>query len=182
MTPCAPTSALRQAIHTPLVDHSTDQDVTPLELLEMAFQAEVGVADTEHLGVDAAMRAMAGGAAFAQRLVFEHERAPHSRMAFQTVLLARQQEGTASYVGDTLVGRVALDAGHSAFGHGVMIGKVKLAAHLRMAFVTEGLLGPRRQEGQSRPRTVRLWTPGGEAVGRFYLATGVGMQVAGPVT
>ena len=53
---------------------TTDADLPALHLLEMAFQAQVGVARDEHLGVDRPMRAVTGGATFVHRFVLENVR------------------------------------------------------------------------------------------------------------
>ena len=52
-------------------------------LLEVALQAEVGVAALEHLGVHGAVRVVAGDAALAGRLVLEHIRAALLDVALQ---------------------------------------------------------------------------------------------------
>ena len=67
----APATALAQLGR---VVYATNQDGTGLDLLEMAFQAQVGVPFGEHPGIDAAVRRMAGGAAFAHRLMLKHKR------------------------------------------------------------------------------------------------------------
>jgi len=72
MTASTPTGAL---VDERSVILAADQDAAArLELLEMAFQAQVGIPFREQFGIDAAMRRMAGGAALAERLVLEDKR------------------------------------------------------------------------------------------------------------
>src|SRR5881396_1863727 len=56
-------------------------------LLEVALQTEDVIAFDEHSGVDGSMRLMAGRAALAHRLVFEHERTPLRYVTFAACLL-----------------------------------------------------------------------------------------------
>ena len=83
--------------------HPTNQNRPALNLLEMAFQTQVCIAFGEHLGVDAAMRGMAGGAAFTQGFVFKNKGALLRRMALDTVFLLRKQPGAAAGKGDALM-------------------------------------------------------------------------------
>ena len=65
-------------------------------LLEVAFEAEVGVAHGQHPGIDAAMGRMAGGASLAQRLVFKYVRPALGWMALQAVFILGEQGGAAA--------------------------------------------------------------------------------------
>ena len=68
----APTSPLA---HLSIVGNPANQNAaTRLGLLEMALQTQIGIPFGKKLGVNAAVRRMAGGAAFAQRLMFKHKR------------------------------------------------------------------------------------------------------------
>ena len=73
MTASTPTGAL---VDERSVILAADQDAaaTGRGLLEVAFQAQVGIPFREQFGIDAAMRRMAGGAALAERLVLEDKR------------------------------------------------------------------------------------------------------------
>ena len=89
-----PASALLQAQGVIL---STDEDgSTRSLLLEVAFEAKVGIAHGQHLGVDAAMGRVADGATFPHRLVFKHVRTTLGRVAFKTVLTLGEQGGAAA--------------------------------------------------------------------------------------
>ena len=90
--------------------------------LRMAPKAEVQIALDQQLGVDAAVRGMAGGAAFAQGLVLKNKGSLLGRMALEAIFLLRKQLGAAASKGDALVRGMALDASHSSFGHGMMVG------------------------------------------------------------
>ena len=69
---CAPASAPGEER---AVIASADEDFSGLSLLlEMAFQTKVLVPLREHLVINRAVRIVAGGAAFADRFVFENER------------------------------------------------------------------------------------------------------------
>ena len=84
-------------------------------------------------------------------------------------------------VGDALVRRMALDAGHLAFGHRMMAGQVELAAHIGMALEADGF---RWRAAGSRAGARRSWSPGaagGEAVRRLDLAAGIRVEAAGAV-
>ena len=65
----APAGSLAQARG---MIHSTDQDCPALGLLEVALEAEGGVALGEQLGVDATVRGVATGAAFAHGFVLKN--------------------------------------------------------------------------------------------------------------
>jgi hypothetical protein len=58
-------------------------------LLKMAFQTKIGVPFSQHHRVDASMGAVARGATFPQRLVFESERAAQGRVALETGFILR---------------------------------------------------------------------------------------------
>ena len=89
-----PAGALLQASG---VIFATDEDCSTRSLLlEVAFEAKVGIAHGEHLGVDAAMGGMADGATFLHRLVFEYVRPALGRVAFKTVFVLGEQGGAAA--------------------------------------------------------------------------------------
>ena len=176
----APAGALAQARR---VIHPADQDGRPavLDLLEMAFQTQVRVAFGEHFGVDAAVRGMAGGAAFAQRLVLKDKWPLLGRMALDAIFLLRKQLGAAAGKGDALVRRMAHDAGHPAFGHGMVVGQIELAAHVQVTLVADVLDRTRRFERKPPAQCLRLRPAGGETVRRLDVAARILMQTAGAV-
>ena len=89
-----PAGALLQ---TSSVIFAADEDgSTRSLLLEVAFEAEVGIAHGQHLGVDAAMGGMADGASFLHCLVFKHVRPALGRVAFKTVFTLGEQGGAAA--------------------------------------------------------------------------------------
>jgi len=171
VTAGAPATALG---HAGGVIYSADQDGgTILDLLKMAFQAQVGIPFGEHPGVDGAVRRMAGGAASAQGFVLKHKRPLLGRMALEAVFLLRQQLRAAADMGDAFVRRMALDASHPAFGHGMMAGQIELAAHVQVTLITNRLNGPRRGQRQPRAQSVGLRTTSSEAVRRLGFAAGI---------
>ena len=96
-----PASALLQALGVIL---STDEDgSTRTLLLKVAFEAQVGIAHGQHLGIDAAMGGMADGATFLHRLVFKHVRPALGWMALQAVFLLGEQGGAAAGARASLV-------------------------------------------------------------------------------
>ena len=121
---------------------ATDQDFAAFDLLEVAFEAEVGIAHRKQLGVDAPMGGMASRATFAHRLVLEHIRPALGGMALQTVFLLREHLRAAARMRDPLVRRMTKNAGHPAFGHGMVAGQFKLPAHIHVAGVANGFLRP----------------------------------------
>ena len=160
----------------------TDKNPTArLDLLEMAFQTQVRVALGEQLSVDAAVRRMARGAALAKRLVLEHKRPALHLMALRAVFLLRKQLRAAAGVGDALVRRMALDAGHPAFGHGMVARQIELAAHIRVALVARGFNRARRFERESSTQDFRLRPSGGETEWRFDVAALILVQAGRPV-
>ena len=171
MTARRPTGAL---VDKRGVIFATDQDAAAgLGLLEVTFQTQVGIPFREQLGVDAAMRRMASGAAFAGRLMLKDERPLLRLMALQTVIVLGKQMRAAGDKRGALMRRMALDASQITFGHGMVIGQIKLAAHVQVAFVTNRLNGPRRRQRQPRARSRRLGTTGRKAVRRLGLAAGI---------
>ena len=87
VTASTPTGALVEERSMVL---AADQEAAArLGLLEMAFQAQVGIALHQHFGVDTPMRGMAGGATFAQGIVLEDKRPLLRGMALQAVVVLR---------------------------------------------------------------------------------------------
>ena len=68
MTARSPTGAL---LYPQGVVRTTDQQPATGDLLEVAFETQVGIAHGQQLGVNSPMRAVANGAPFAQGLMLE---------------------------------------------------------------------------------------------------------------
>ena len=82
-----PAGALRQALR---VVGTADEKLPGTGLLdEVTFQTQIRVPLGQQLGIDRAVRVVAGGAAFAQGFVFEHERTLLGRMAAQAHFIFR---------------------------------------------------------------------------------------------
>ena len=101
-------------------------------LLEMAFEAEGRVSLGEHPLVHRSVRRMAADAAFADRFVFENERAALGRVTLETGVVLAQQHGAAAFHAlrkiraaafdrVALVRVVAIGAAHFAFEHRMMM-------------------------------------------------------------
>src|ERR1035438_8561369 len=121
---------------------------------------------------------MAGGAALAQRLLLEHERPALHLVALRAIFLLRKQLRAAAGVGDALVRRMALDASHPAFGHGMVARKIELAAHVRVALVTGGFNRARRFEREPAAQDFPLRPSGGETERRFDITARILVQAA----
>ena len=120
---------------------AANQNPAAADLLEMALHAEVGIPRREQFGIYGTVRSVAHGAAFVHGFVFENFRAALRRMARETTFILRQHRSSAAFVDRTLVWRVAIRAGHSAFGNWVMIRQAELAAHIRVTLETNFLGG-----------------------------------------
>ena len=101
--------------------------------LEVALQAEVGIAALEQLRIDRAVGVVAGRAPFPHRLVLKHVRPPLFRVALGAGVVLRQERATPAPQGRTLVGVVAVDAADFSFHHRVVVGEAEGAAHVEVA-------------------------------------------------
>ena len=61
-------------------------------------------------------------------------------VAAEAALVLRNQRGPTAEVSGTLMGRVAIGAGHSAFRHRMMAREIKLAADLVVTLEAHGFL------------------------------------------
>ena len=143
MTPRRPAGTLLQA-HG--VIRAADEDGSTPNLLEVAFEAKVGIANGQQLGVDAAMRRVACRATFTQRLMFEDIRTALGGMTLETVLCLGEQRRAAADMNAPLVRWMALNASHPALGNWMVAGQFKLAANVQVALVTHGFLRPHRRD------------------------------------
>ena len=86
-----PTRAL---LHAHRVIRPADQQTATRRLLKVTLQTKVRVAHRQHLGVDAAVRVVTSGAAFAHGFVLEHMRTALRRMALETTVILRKHPGS----------------------------------------------------------------------------------------
>jgi len=147
-------------------------------LLEVAFEAEVGIAHGQHFGVNAAMSRMAGGATFLHRLVFKNVRPALGRVAFKTVFVLGKQGRATAGEHASLVRRMALRAFHPALGHGMMAGQLKLAANIVVALVANGFRCPGWWHPGQCGRISRFGTTGGKAERRLDFPARIRVQAA----
>lgn len=102
--------------------------------LGMAFEAKVGVALDEHLGVDGTVRVVADGATFTERRMFEDEGTGLFAMALRAVFVdARHGQATRWFHDVHAVRVVALDAVHFSFNDRVMLRKVEFGTSFLVA-------------------------------------------------
>jgi hypothetical protein len=160
-----------------------DQDLAARHLpLEMTFQAQVGIAFRQHLGIDAAVGAVTGSAAFPDGFVLKNEDPLLRFMAMGAVFLLRKQLRAAACMGDSLVRRMTLDTGHPTFRHRMMVRQIELTPDIQMALITDRLHRPGILQRQTRPLPHRLGSSRGKTIGRFDVAARIGMQTTRPVT
>lgn len=79
------------------------------------------------------------------------------------------------------MGRMTIAATHLSLGHRVVAGQSKLAAHIGMTFETDRLFGTHRVDHEASAKAVGGRPTGGEAIRRFDLSPGFGVQAARPV-
>src|ERR1035438_7145715 len=170
-----PTGALLQSHR---VVGTPDKQLAATDLLEVALQTEVRIANTEQLGVDRPMDVVTGGASFTQGVVFEGVGTTLVGMAAKTVVILREQRGAAANHDGAFVRRMAGGACQSPFRHRMMAGQVELALDVQMALEAHRLLRAARFDLQSCAKAAGLGPAGGEAVGRFRLAAGLRVQAA----
>ena len=102
-------------------------------LLEVALQAEVGVALGEHLLIGGTVRVVAACATFADGIVFEYERASLCGMAFGAGVVGACERCSPALVGRALVRVMAVGAGHLAVEHLVGEGHAELGLGVEVA-------------------------------------------------
>lgn len=102
--------------------------------LEVALETEHRVPGDEKLLVHGAVRIMAGGTAFPQRLMLKDKGAALECVALEADLVLPHEVGGASPFGDgTFVGVVAVGAAHTPLHHRVAIGEFELGSDIEMA-------------------------------------------------
>src|SRR5215472_11879973 len=85
------------------VVRASDEKLAVADLLKVAFKTEVGVTNGEQLGVHRPMRCMAGGATFAQGIMFEHIRPTLLRVAPEAIVICRKEGGAAAHLNRAFV-------------------------------------------------------------------------------
>ena len=98
-------------LHAYRVIGSPDEKLAVADLLEMAFQTEVGIANGEELGIDRPVDIVTGDASFAQGVVFEGIGTALVGMAAEAVVILGKQRGTAANANGAFVRRMAGGAG-----------------------------------------------------------------------
>ncbi len=122
---------------------TANEDSAVIDLLEMTLQTEIGIALGQQLGIDRAMGLVTGRAAFANGFVLENVRAALRGVTSDTEIVLCEQRGAAGNHDRAFVRRVTGGATDVAFGDRMVAGKLKLTPHVRVAFETGGLDGPR---------------------------------------
>src|SRR6185369_11052298 len=110
---------------------TTDKNLPTVDLLEVAFQAQVGVADRQHFGVHRAVRSMTNGAPLSGGLVLEHVWPALFGMTLDAAFVLRNQSGTPAAIRRALMRRMTVAAAHLAFRHRMVARQVELATHVR---------------------------------------------------
>src|ERR1039457_708015 len=99
-----PTGALLQSHR---VVGTPDKQLAATDLLEVALQTEVRIANTEQLGVDRPMDVVTGGSPFTQGIVFEGIGTTLGRMAAEAVVILGKQRRAAADDDGAFVRRMA---------------------------------------------------------------------------
>ncbi len=102
-------------------------------LLEVAFQAEVGIAFREHFLIHCAVRVMTGRATLAHRIMREHKGTALLGVTLETSLVFPGELGSTTLDGPTLVRIVAVTAAHLAGKHRMTIGQHELGLFIEVA-------------------------------------------------
>lgn len=146
-----------------MVAAANDDHARGCLLLEMALETEVLVALHEHPCVHAAVRVVAGGAAFMHGLVFKDERSALSGVAARAGLVLRGELRATALDRVALVRVVAIGTTDFALRHGVMMRQAELTALVEMAL--EARLGRLAwiDDGVARPATLRVKAAGAVA-------------------
>ena len=117
------------------------------------------------------MSGVTDGASLAHSFVLEHVNTALRGMAAKAALVSRKLRRAAADVTGAFVRRMTFPATHFSLGHGMVIRKIKLAAHIGVALEANRFGRARRRDREMRPITVRWWAAWCEGVRRFYLAT-----------
>lgn len=125
-----------------MVDVADENDAICHLGLRMTFEAQVGVALDQHLGIDGSVGIVADRATFTQRGVFENERPGLFAVTLGAIFIeSRHGKAAGGFHNVHAMGIVALDAVHLAFDHGMMLRQVEFGAGFLVALETSfGLL------------------------------------------
>ena len=157
-------------LHAYRVIGSPDEKLAVADLLEMAFQTEVGIANGEELGIDRPVDIVTGDASFAQGVVLKGVRPTFVGVAAEAAFILGHQRGAAANVNGAFVRRMAGSAGQFAFRHRMMARQAELAAHVEMALEADRFLRAGRLDLQPCTITAGLRPASGETVRRFRFA------------
>ena len=127
----APAGAPPQPTRRAVVGTANDNPGWRL-LLEVAAEAEIGVARNQHLLVNRSMRVVTGRASFAHRLVLEDKRPALSGVALTAGVVLGEQGGSTAPHRRALVRVVTIAATHLPAQHRVTVGQLKLPFLVQM--------------------------------------------------
>ena len=156
--------------HAQCVVGTPDEKLAVADLLEMAFQTEVGIANGEELGIDRPVDIVTGDASFAQGVVLKGVRPTFVGVAAEATFILRHQRGATANVNGAFVRRMAGGAGQFAFRHRMMARQAELAAHVEMALEADRFLCAGRLDLQPPTKAAGLGAAGGETERRFRFA------------
>jgi hypothetical protein len=132
---CRPTGTATQERS---VIATADEDLAWGRLvLEVALEAEGGVAFSEKLFVHGTMGLVTNEAAFAGGFVFVDERAALDGVTLEAGFIFTHERSSSGDNGVALVRIVAITAGHFAVEHRMSMGEVELAAFIQVAIETD---------------------------------------------
>ena len=128
--------------HIKTVRKAAQSDSGP-NFLEVAFQAEVGVALRQHFGINRAVWFVAERAPFANGLVFEHVRPSLGRMAFEACFVRGGQRCSASQDRRTAMRIMTVSTAHLSCQDRMAVWEVEFSPFIQMTLKTgfRGFLG-----------------------------------------
>jgi len=122
----------------------SDKKPAPSLRLRVAAQAKIWIGLHQHFVIDGAVRPVTGGAAFAQRLVFENETPGLLTMTAGTLLIQPRHAEPAGWLHDVeAVWIVALDAIHLSLAQGMVPGEIEFGVDFEVTGKTGLRLFPR---------------------------------------
>ena len=162
---------------------SADQDLADgCLVLEVAFEAESGIALGEELFVHGTVRLVADEAAFARGFVLVNERPALLRVATVTGFVIAHERRPAGDDRVAFVRVMAITAGHFVVQHGMRVGQVEFPALVEMTIEADLGRAIRIDDGVARTaglvvdaaRTMAGFTPHVHGVGTAHFEFGVG--------
>lgn len=163
--------------HTRCMVRAADQQPPALDLLEVAFQAEVGVTHRQQLVVNRPVRIMAGEASFPHCLVLENERPPLGFVTPDARIILGKDRRAAAHVRAAFVGRMAFRAAHPALGNRMVMGQLKLPADVDVTLEAH-VIHRTLRFGRNRLEAGGAWSSRRETERRLHFAAGFGMDAA----